>query len=355
MRKQLTTNVLFVCTGNTCRSPMAEAIARHVLRESGADGRVSVSSAGVSAGQGHPASPETLPALQKLGIETADHRSRALTRELIEWADVIFTMTSAHAHAVRTLAPDAARQILLRNLAGLIVIDFREDETAQRRQAGDRGLAARIEGAWWSWQGRSRRRRFGRCVGMTAAGLIEVTRQRSGPSLTEELLAPQAAERPLSLDSQACGLAAAGDPPDRGAGGRRFTAETVAGDDPVPVQAGAGRNGRPARPVLGPCRARRARAGNGDGDAAMTGKGKNGSKKLVGQPPANDTGCRMKSPARSAAARRRRNTGLFVPSAAPMWTSTAGLGDSTGFRPTNRPMGRSRRRTRKVCPDGAEA
>jgi len=100
-------HVLFVCTGNTCRSPMAEAIARAALREMGADGRVSVSSAGVSAGVGFPASPEVAPALRAIGVEPAEHRSHPLTPELIAEADVVFGLTRAHVDAVLALDPEA--------------------------------------------------------------------------------------------------------------------------------------------------------------------------------------------------------------------------------------------------------
>ncbi|MFN0132686.1 MAG: Sua5/YciO/YrdC/YwlC family protein [Phycisphaerales bacterium] len=98
-------SILFVCTGNTCRSPMAEAIARHlaVQRAGPAFPRVRVKSAGASATPGQPISRESVRALDALGVPTADvkgQRSRELTRQMIAEADEIYAMTSSHLRAV---------------------------------------------------------------------------------------------------------------------------------------------------------------------------------------------------------------------------------------------------------------
>jgi len=97
--------ILFVCTGNTCRSPMAEAIARHLL---GPKSRVEVSSAGVSADNGSPATPEAREAMERMGLSLSGHRSRQLTVAMIRRATVIYTMTEAHRADILAAEPSAS-------------------------------------------------------------------------------------------------------------------------------------------------------------------------------------------------------------------------------------------------------
>jgi len=92
--------VLFVCTGNTCRSPMAEGLALAYAKAADLD--VFVASAGVAAVDGMPTSPETTEALQRLGIEFQGH-SKALTGEMVARADAIFCMTGAHVTAAKAV------------------------------------------------------------------------------------------------------------------------------------------------------------------------------------------------------------------------------------------------------------
>lgn len=107
--------ILFVCTGNTCRSPMAEAICRKLLaeelncqqtelHEKGID----VVSAGIAANFGSPASSEAVDLLQSEQIDLTQHRSQPLTEELLERADHIFTMTGQHRDVVLHHRPDLA-------------------------------------------------------------------------------------------------------------------------------------------------------------------------------------------------------------------------------------------------------
>ena len=86
--------LLFVCSGNTCRSPLASALAE---RELGALGwRVEVGSAGVSALSGTPASSGSLAAAQRHGLNLSAHRSREVDPALIDWADLILVMSPSH-------------------------------------------------------------------------------------------------------------------------------------------------------------------------------------------------------------------------------------------------------------------
>jgi len=94
-----TFNLLFVCTGNTCRSPTAEGIARSRLRERGWS-HVAVSSAGVAAAVGAPATPEARQVAAAHGVDLSDHRARQLSRERVEWADLILAMSESHLDAV---------------------------------------------------------------------------------------------------------------------------------------------------------------------------------------------------------------------------------------------------------------
>lgn len=123
--KPATYNLLFVCTGNTCRSPMAAAIARSAIARRGWS-HVQVASAGVAAAPGSPASEPVLPVLEEEGIELGAHEARNLTPELVDWADSILVMGLSHLAAVDALgAGDKAA----------LVTDFMEGQEAGRAVA----------------------------------------------------------------------------------------------------------------------------------------------------------------------------------------------------------------------------
>ena len=104
-------HLLFVCTGNTCRSPLAEAIARHAVRQRGiAD--LSVGSAGISAWEGASASDGSLLVALEQGLDLAPHRARMLSPALIDAADLILTMGPVHLEQVQALGGEERAYLL---------------------------------------------------------------------------------------------------------------------------------------------------------------------------------------------------------------------------------------------------
>ena len=88
--------VVFVCTANVCRSPMAEKLFEQTLAKSKSKNKVKVFSAGISAMDGDQASENSLQACEEVGLDLTDHRSAALTRATLENASAIFCMTESH-------------------------------------------------------------------------------------------------------------------------------------------------------------------------------------------------------------------------------------------------------------------
>lgn len=118
--------LLFVCTGNTCRSPMAEALAVSLAPGVVPAGMtIEASSAGVSAYDGAPATPEGIEALAEMGVVGSGppHRSRALTRAMLEDADEIYALTRSHRDAILSLDPTADSRLHLLDPAGGDVAD----------------------------------------------------------------------------------------------------------------------------------------------------------------------------------------------------------------------------------------
>ncbi len=102
--------VLFVCTGNICRSPMAEGIFRQAVQ---GRGNYRVVSAGLGAMDGQPPSAHAVRATRELEIDISNQRSRMLTPELVQQADYIFGMTHSHVDTVMMLYPQAAEKTFL--------------------------------------------------------------------------------------------------------------------------------------------------------------------------------------------------------------------------------------------------
>jgi protein arginine phosphatase len=97
--------ILFVCTGNTCRSPMAEAVLRHRGAE-----RFEVKSSGVFAMDGSDASFQTKEVLEENDIKH-EHQSSTLRKKDIDWADYVFTMTAHHKWAIMDQYPGASDKV----------------------------------------------------------------------------------------------------------------------------------------------------------------------------------------------------------------------------------------------------
>jgi tRNA threonylcarbamoyl adenosine modification protein (Sua5/YciO/YrdC/YwlC family) len=104
--------VLFVCTGNTCRSPMAAVLARHWLWEKS---QWEVDSAGVSAIPGQRASVGAIDVMAEKKLDLEDHRSQILTQARIDAADLVVVMTEAHKRAVILRFPCVAGRVVMLN------------------------------------------------------------------------------------------------------------------------------------------------------------------------------------------------------------------------------------------------
>lgn len=115
VRRLAAINILFVCTGNTCRSPLAQGLAMRWLADrlgcgidDLADRGYFVASAGAFAGDGAPAAQHTIDILKARGVNLSAHQSQPLLRELILRADAIYGMTDDHVDAVLQVVPGAA-------------------------------------------------------------------------------------------------------------------------------------------------------------------------------------------------------------------------------------------------------
>lgn len=103
--------ILFVCTANVCRSPMAEAIVNHKIEEEGAEERLWAESSGIWANEGTPASSMTQMVAAEEGLDLSGHRSTPITPHLIKTSDLILCMTPSHKRDLLQIFPHLEKKI----------------------------------------------------------------------------------------------------------------------------------------------------------------------------------------------------------------------------------------------------
>ena len=106
-------NILFVCTGNTCRSPMAEGILKRIASEKKLD--IKAVSAGIFAEVGNGANKNAIVSMRDMGIDIEDHKSQAITEDLIDESNLILTMTMGHKEMLVQKYPMKRYKIFLLN------------------------------------------------------------------------------------------------------------------------------------------------------------------------------------------------------------------------------------------------
>ena len=106
-------NILFVCSGNTCRSPMAAYLAADMAEKEYPDQGFRFDSAGIATSDGYPATDNAVEALRELDIDALAHRSKQFQPYMMELSDVIVCMTAMHKEALCRAFPESADKVFL--------------------------------------------------------------------------------------------------------------------------------------------------------------------------------------------------------------------------------------------------
>ena len=148
--------LLFICTGNICRSPIAEVIAIRRGEEIGVP--IDARSAGTLGIENAPADPQMVAVASELGLDLSKHQSQEITDDLIAWADYVLCMEMAHVSHVREFYQDAGENtLLLGNFGG--TMDIRDPH-----------------GSWFRVTYRKSRDEIARCVHRFVDGVAGASR-----------------------------------------------------------------------------------------------------------------------------------------------------------------------------------
>ncbi|WP_289035145.1 low molecular weight protein-tyrosine-phosphatase [uncultured Roseibium sp.] len=131
------TSILFVCLGNICRSPLAEGIFRHTLKEAGQVEGVQIDSAGTGAWhEGNPPDPRSIEVAARYGIDISGQRARQVRQQDFSDFDLILAMDKSNMSKLRQIAPkDATAHLRL-------FLDAPEQEVPDPYYGGDKGFEA---------------------------------------------------------------------------------------------------------------------------------------------------------------------------------------------------------------------
>jgi protein-tyrosine-phosphatase len=110
--KHQATNILFVCTGNICRSPIAEGLFQKLVRQEKCKG-LWAESAGLMALPGNPATALAQQVATEHGVDLGDHKAKSVTEERVRWADLILVMEKSHEARILSSFPDATEKVRL--------------------------------------------------------------------------------------------------------------------------------------------------------------------------------------------------------------------------------------------------